>query len=331
MIERKTETRIVGPEQRQRHVAERLPVVGAVDQGRLLELLRDALQPGQHEDHVEAEVLPRDDHEHRQHHEGRRRPASPGRGTRGPSPVSAESTKRVGLEQQPEHDAGDGLGQDVRQEEQQPEHRPARNRRLSITASASENGIWIASDRTTTSRLLPMARPEAVARQRDLVVLEADEVGERREPVPLVQAEVGGLDDREHHEQHVERQRGHPSNSSVAASGRPSWNLASARTNSSSPPDTSRKSVRHERSFRSSGEPKMSCADRGPWSTARARRTRAAALRAAGAAGRPGLRRARRCRSDAPSRCVRGRAVAEQNRIQCVRLRPAASSARTWA
>ena len=32
-----------------------------------------------------------------------------------------------------------------------------RNRRLSMTASASENGIWIASDRTMTSTLLPIA------------------------------------------------------------------------------------------------------------------------------------------------------------------------------
>ena len=32
-----------------------------------------------------------------------------------------------------------------------------RNRRLSITASASENGIWIASDRMMIRTLLPMA------------------------------------------------------------------------------------------------------------------------------------------------------------------------------
>ena len=32
-----------------------------------------------------------------------------------------------------------------------------RNRRLSMTASASENGIWIASDSATMNRLLAMA------------------------------------------------------------------------------------------------------------------------------------------------------------------------------
>ena len=51
------------PEQRQGHVADRLPARRAVDRRRLLELARDALQTGQQQDHVEPEVLPRDDEE----------------------------------------------------------------------------------------------------------------------------------------------------------------------------------------------------------------------------------------------------------------------------
>ena len=47
MIDRKTEIRRVGPEQRQRDVAEGLAPRRAVDRGRLLELARDALQAGE--------------------------------------------------------------------------------------------------------------------------------------------------------------------------------------------------------------------------------------------------------------------------------------------
>ena len=50
--------------------------------------------------------------------------------------------------------------------------------------------------------------PEHVARQGHLVVLEPDEVFERPEAVPLVQAEMGGLDDRDDDEDEIERQRG---------------------------------------------------------------------------------------------------------------------------
>ena len=48
--------------------------------------------------------------------------------TRAPSPTAPSDgvDERAGLQQQPEHDAGDRLGEDVRQEEQQPEQPPGR-------------------------------------------------------------------------------------------------------------------------------------------------------------------------------------------------------------
>ena len=88
IIDRKTETRIVGPSSGRvmyRIACQRVaPSIG----GRLLELARDALEAGQQQDHVEAEVLPRDDDEQGEHHDRWSRPASPGQ--------AAEADRRQG-------------------------------------------------------------------------------------------------------------------------------------------------------------------------------------------------------------------------------------------
>ena len=91
---------------------------------------------------------------------------------------------------------GDRLGQHVRQEEQQAEHRPAAEAPVEQDGEPSENGIWMGSDSTMMNTLLPTAFRNTSLAERTLVVLEADEVGQRLEAVPLVQAEVRGLDDR---------------------------------------------------------------------------------------------------------------------------------------
>src|SRR5207342_1744779 len=57
-------------------------------------------------------------------------------------------------------------------------------------------------------RVVAHRLPEHVARQGILVVLETDEVRQWPETVPLVQAEMRGLDDRDEDEEGVERQRG---------------------------------------------------------------------------------------------------------------------------
>ena len=140
---------------------------------------------------MEAEVLPRDDHEQGPHHD--RRVAQPVLDERAEPhrPACAESTNAPGWRSSrntiPVTASDSTYG---RKNRSRNTARPGK-RRLSITASASENGIWTASDRTMTKRLLPTAVVEGVAAERDLVVLEADEVGERREAVPLVQAVVG--------------------------------------------------------------------------------------------------------------------------------------------
>ena len=58
------------PEHRKRHVPELPPRPRAVDARRLVELLRDVLQPGHEDDHVVAEVLP-----HRERDDGWHRPS----------------------------------------------------------------------------------------------------------------------------------------------------------------------------------------------------------------------------------------------------------------
>ena len=123
MIDRKTETRRVGPSSGRVIVPDRLPAGRAVDRGRLLELARDALEPGQQQDHVEAEVLPRDDHEQREHHD---------RAVGQPELDEAAEARRlerlvderVRHEQELPDDRRDDLGEDVRREEDQPEERP---------------------------------------------------------------------------------------------------------------------------------------------------------------------------------------------------------------
>ena len=81
-------------------------------------------------------------------------------------------------------------------------------RRLSRTASASENGIWRSERQDDDQHVVAHRLPEHVARQGDLVVLEPDEVRQRAEAVPLVQAELGRLEDRDDDEDEVQHERG---------------------------------------------------------------------------------------------------------------------------
>ena len=63
MIDRNTDTRIVGPSSGSVTWRKRCHDDRPVDEGGLAELLGDLLQAGEQEDHVEAEVLPRDHEE----------------------------------------------------------------------------------------------------------------------------------------------------------------------------------------------------------------------------------------------------------------------------
>ena len=208
MIERKTEIRMVGPEQRQGHVAEDLARVGAVDRGRLLELLGDLLQPRQVEDHVEAEVLPRDDDEDRVQDEARvgqpvvgdrvqpgraysawsARPCGWSISDHTTAATTSESTNGAKKRTRSSARALQALVEDPRD--------PQREGQLHGEREHDDDPVVLEG------------APEDVVVEGALEVVQADEVGRRGEPVPLVAAVVEGLEDRRHHEQAVEREGG---------------------------------------------------------------------------------------------------------------------------
>ena len=194
--------RIVGPEQRQRHVAEDLPAARAVDQRCLLELARDLLQPGQVEDHVEAEVLPRDRDEHRVEDDA---------GVREPFALNRQDAvgEPAGLEHQREDDAGDDFAEHERREVQDAQQRAALAAcALSMSATPSANGSWSISESEDEDGVVPQRAGEDGVAERALEVLQPDEVVELAEPVPLEPAEVHRLDDGRDDQQQVQRQRG---------------------------------------------------------------------------------------------------------------------------
>ena len=195
------------PEQGQGHVADRLAPGGAIDRRRFLELVRDALQTGQQQDHVEAEVLPRDDEEHRQHDRVR---------VREPRLVERAQADRVEqavgqstwLEEQAPHDTGDDLRDDIRGEEDEPEDGAAPEPAAEDERQPERE--WDLDDeRQDDDEDVVLDGPlEDGLRQRALVVGKADEVGQRCQAVPLEEAVVDRLDDREEHEDRVQGQGG---------------------------------------------------------------------------------------------------------------------------
>ena len=97
-----------------------------------------------------------------------------------PTPRQRASTKRVRLQEQPEHDAGDGLrrGRTAGRTAAGTTARP-RNRRLSMTRERQRERDLERERQDDDRTLLRDGLPEQVARQRHLVVLEPDEVGQR--------------------------------------------------------------------------------------------------------------------------------------------------------
>ena len=96
----------------------------------------------------------------------------------------------------------------ISREEQQAEDRPSRESPVQHQRDAErerdlEDERQDDDDRVVRHRLL-----EGRFRQRALVVLQADEVGQWLEPVPVIQAEVRRLDDRDEHEDAIQQQGG---------------------------------------------------------------------------------------------------------------------------
>ena len=188
-------------EQRQRHVAEDLPARGAVDQRRLLELARDLLQPGEVEDHVEAEVLPRDRDEQRVEDDARGRPAT-ARST-GITLSTSPPGWSISVNTTPVTTSESTNGAKYRTRSSarpwmprvQQQRDAERERQLERERQHDEDAV-----------VLQRADEHLVA-ERALEVLQPDEVVQRPEPAPVEGAEVHRLQHRGDDQQPVQHQR----------------------------------------------------------------------------------------------------------------------------
>ena len=127
--------------------------------------------------------------------------------TRPPRPTHCrpESTRRPGLQEQREDDAGDGLREDVRQEEDDPEDRAAGEPPIQQDREdEGERDLDRQGEHDDQSVVATAAVVKVVAVERRLVVLQPDEICERLQPVPLVEAVVRSLDDWQQDEHQVE-------------------------------------------------------------------------------------------------------------------------------
>ena len=116
MIDRNTDTRIVGPSSGSVTYRKRCHGDAPSIERGLVELLGDLLEAGEDEDHVEAEVLPRDHEEQAVEDDvGVAEPLvdQPLGTDRGQALIE----QPVGSQDLAPHDGGDDLGQDVRGEE----------------------------------------------------------------------------------------------------------------------------------------------------------------------------------------------------------------------
>ena len=156
---------------------------------------------------MEAEVLPRDDEEQAVEHDVgvgqpllRRSPPAPT-----PSRLwsSSPSGRRIWRHTTPvtTSDSTYGAKNSVRSTA-----RPL-IREFSSSARPSANGIWSASDSTMMIDVVAQRVAEESVGERPPEVVEPDEVVERLEPVPVVQAVARALHDRVEHEHAVERER----------------------------------------------------------------------------------------------------------------------------
>ena len=188
-------------EQRERHVAEHLPAGRAVDDRGLFQLARDLLQAGEVEDHVEAEVLPGDGHEHRVEHDA---------GVGEPFLLPRQDAVRepAGLQHQREDDAGDHLGEHERREVQDAQERPALDARVEHQRDTERERQLQREREDDEDAVVPQRAREHVVAEGAPEVLEPDEVVEVREPVPLEAAVVDRLQDGRDDQQPVEHERG---------------------------------------------------------------------------------------------------------------------------
>ena len=196
MTARKAQIRIVGPSSGSVTKRKRLPARCAVHRGRLVQLARHALEAGEEEDDREADVLPRDHDEERVEDEpevGEPELDEPAE----PDALERRVDEAVGLEDLEEDDGGDRLREHVRREEDQPQEAAAAQRPVEQQRDA-ERERQLQQDRERDEDRVVLHRlPEGRVAECLAVVVEPDEVGQRAEPVPGVDAVVDRLDDRD--------------------------------------------------------------------------------------------------------------------------------------
>ena len=172
--------RIVGPEERQGDVAEDLARGRAVDRGRLLELLGDLLQAREVEDHVEAEVLPRDDDEDRVQDDARvGQPVVDERSCR-PAASSVWSASRSGWRISDHTTAATTSESTNGREEEDPQQRAALQALVEDPGDPQRERAAAPPARATMMMALCFRAPlEDVVAEGALEVVEADEVRRR--------------------------------------------------------------------------------------------------------------------------------------------------------
>ena len=177
-----------------------LPRRGPVDHGRLAELLGDLLKSGQQQDHVEPEVLPRDDEEQAVEHDvGVGEPVVdvPPAGTAMRIWSSRPFGRRIWRHTTPvtTSDRMYGAKNSVRNTA-----RPVSLALSSTRQAERERDLEQQRQDDEDRRCGVIALRNRIVRTTSPEVVEPDELVERAEPVPVVEAVPRALDDRVEHE-----------------------------------------------------------------------------------------------------------------------------------
>ncbi len=199
--------RIVGPSSGQRDVAQRRPARWR----RRSPPPRAArcgipCRPGEEEDDREADVLPGDHDEERVEDEpevGEPELDEPAEADRPQRRVD----EPVRLQDLEEDDRRDRLREHVRREEDEAQDAAAAQRPVEQQRDPERERELEAERERDEDRVVLHRLAEGGVAERLAVVVEPDEVGQRPEPVPGVEAVVNGLDDRDDDEDDVERDR----------------------------------------------------------------------------------------------------------------------------
>src|SRR5919112_1736570 len=180
--------------------------VPAVVGGGLVGLGGDALHPRQDDDHREADVLPGDDPD--QGPDGDLRVREPVRLQEAQPQLLQHVVQRAArLQHERPAGADDDLGDDVRHEQQDPDHRLAAHLAVQQEGEQDRHRALDHEGEDHEERVVPQRGAEFRVREDGDVVLQADELRRRPEALPAVEAVVSGHHDREDDERDEDDQR----------------------------------------------------------------------------------------------------------------------------